>query len=78
LIFFASLNKIVNCTPDVEWVNSKYHDTGAHWGVFGGIVIFMVMFQLMGIAVEVWYKNKLSTFLESNNIGDTENQINNY
>jgi len=75
VIVLAALNSIVSCASDVEWVNSKYHDTGSHWGVFAGILIFMVVFQSMGLGVEVWYQKSLSKFLEAQNLGDGDLQI---
>ena len=41
---------------DLTWVNSKYHDKGAHWWVFGGIIAFICIFQSSGLLCELWYR----------------------
>jgi hypothetical protein len=60
-------------TGDVEWINSKYHDYGAHWGVFAGIITFIAVVELLGLGVETWYKKNLNNFLENENLqGEVE------
>ena len=49
---------------EVHWVNSKYHDVGPYWGVFSGIIIFLTVFQLLGLGVELWYKMSLKKFID--------------
>lgn len=56
----------------VTWINSKYHDTGSHWGIFAGIVIFIAVLELMGLGVETWYKSKLTKFLKEEELEENE------
>ena len=62
LMTFASCQVVA---PTHEWINSKYHDVGAQWGVFGGIIGFYLVVHLLGFIVEIWYKANLTKFCSS-------------
>lgn len=72
LLAIFLLISAVFCASDSDntWVNSRYHNIGAHWGVFAGIVIFICCVQLIGLGIEVWYKKKLNNFLELEKVDD--------
>ena len=69
-LFLMSVVNAVDVDTTLEWVNSKYHDKGAHWMVFASIIIFICCFQGAGLLCELWYKRTLGKFLKEQEIND--------
>ena len=49
-----------------------------HWNYVIGIIVFISVLQIVGLAIDTWYKKSLSSFLEKSGgagemIIDTEN-----
>jgi nucleoside recognition membrane protein YjiH len=52
-------------TGDIEWINSKYHNLGANWKIFTGIIVFMGVTQTLGLVCEWSYNKSLNKFLKA-------------
>jgi hypothetical protein len=63
LLVLAQVQCEVTADTDTVWVSSKYHNYGSHWMVGGGIIVFISCVLALGLAVEVWYKSKLTTWM---------------
>jgi hypothetical protein len=63
LLVLAQVQCEVTADTSTEWVSSKYHNYGDHWMVCGGIIVFISCVLALGLAVEVWYKSKLTTWM---------------
>ena len=63
LLVLAQVQCEVTADTNTDWVSSKYHNYGGDWMVAGGIMVFISFVLALGLGVEVWYKQKLTTWM---------------
>jgi hypothetical protein len=64
----------VGASGDIEWINSKYHNLGANWKIFTGIIVFMGVMQTLGVVVEWSYNKSLNKFLKAEDMADYDQE----